>query len=515
MSVFMLFGLCLLISGMAIRLGISLAPSVGVMDYPGGHKQHDTSTPFIGGLGVMTALIGAVYLMEIFFPGTSSTLNPSVLIMNAGTMFLVGLADDKWQLGFKTRFFFQVLVALSMVYLGGVMLSDLGHLLPGGRLELGLLVVPFTVFATVGVINALNMIDGIDGLSGSLSLGSLVLISLIALIAGHQANFMLAISLAGGVAGFLFFNLRHPINKRARVFLGDNGSMLLGFLFALMFIDLSQGVNRAMDPVTALWLFSLPLMDTVAVMLRRIWMKKSPFRADRNHLHHIFLRSGFRVSDTVLVLALIHFLFGLAGVAGLWLNVPESLMFAAFLLTFALYFHIIARPWRIVPLLRGLHARLGLPSAQARGIYIGHVSPNDTRALIEILAAELGDRYEYHLSLHEVDAQVRDGRTLYAILEMSIDYNDASLAEINRLIGRIKLRLAGWFGVQVRQFVQRNAENDRRAKHGLDNEKDSEIDSRNSDRRVTGEKMPVQTLKNEIARKIHRDGILPALRRPS
>jgi UDP-GlcNAc:undecaprenyl-phosphate GlcNAc-1-phosphate transferase len=92
--------------------------------------------------------------------------------------------------------------------------------------------------------------------------------------------------------GFLYYNLRYPGNRRARVFLGDNGSMLLGFLFAWLFIALSQGEPAAMTPVTALWLFALPLMDTVGVMLRRIWLGKSPFRADRHHLHHLFVRAG-------------------------------------------------------------------------------------------------------------------------------------------------------------------------------------------------------------------------------
>ena len=499
MSMLVFFCLCLMVSGIAIRVGISLAPLIGVMDIPGGHKQHDTNTPFIGGIGVMTALMLALYVMQIYMPGNLPVSKSGFLILNAGIIFLVGLTDDKWRLNYKMRFLFQALVALSMIFMSGIMLRDLGHLISGQLLTLGPLIIPFTVFAVIGVINALNMIDGIDGLSGSISLGSLVLISLVALVAGNLGDFALAIALAGAVAGFLLFNLRHPFNKRARVFLGDNGSMLLGFLFARFFIDLSQGTHRAMEPVTALWLFTLPLMDTVAVMLRRLWMKTSPFRADRNHLHHLFLRAGFRVSDTVLILASLHFLFGLVGIAGLWLNVPESLMFAGFLLIFAFYFYVIARPWRFVPTLRCLHARLGLPSNQARGLYIGYVRRDDTRALIDALAAELSDRYEYHLSLHEIDAGSREGRSIYAVLEISVDYNDASLGEIKRLMGKLKVRLASWSGVQVRQYIQRNAENDRRTRNGSINVKDS----RNTDRRALGERTPIEKLISESVKETH------------
>jgi UDP-GlcNAc:undecaprenyl-phosphate GlcNAc-1-phosphate transferase len=495
MSLLILFSLCLLISAMTIRVGISWAPLVGIMDVPGGHKQHDTSTPFIGGIGVMAALISAIFLVRIYFPDTLSASKSAILLLNAGTIFLVGLADDKWQLNLRIRFLFQALVALSMISLDGVMLSNLGRLFPGFLIELGPLAIPFTVFATIGVINALNMLDGIDGMSGLVSMGSLLLISLVALMAGSHADFTLvialAIALAGGVAGFLYYNLRYPSNKRARVFLGDNGSMLLGFLFARLFIDLSQGPHPAITPVTALWLFSLPLLDAAAVVLRRIWMKRSPFRPDRNHLHHLFMRSGFRVSDTVLILASIHFLFGLVGIAGLWFGVPESLMFAGFLLTFAFYIYVVVRPWRFVPAMRRIHARLGLTSVQMRGIHIGYVRRADTCKLTDTLEVGLGDRYEYYLSLHEVDSETRDESSVYAILVTSFENDDASLGVTRRVMDKLKAELAYRPGLHMRQFVQRNIENERRTRNSpIDAE-----DSRKSHRRGAVNKTLLQTLK--------------------
>jgi UDP-GlcNAc:undecaprenyl-phosphate GlcNAc-1-phosphate transferase len=490
MSLVIFFGICLLISGIAIRVAISMSRMFGIMDHPGGHKQHDTSTPFVGGVGVMTALVGALSLTNYYFPSVS--LEPlDAIALGAGVIFLTGLVDDIWHLHFKTRFLAQALVALSMVFLGGVALDDLGGLVPGIELHLGPLAIPFTVFATIGVINALNMIDGIDGLSGSISLVSLMLTGLVAFLADNYTYVTLAIALMGGVAGFLYFNLRYPRNYRARVFLGDNGSMLLGFLFAWMFIDLSQGEGRAMTPVTALWLFALPLMDTVGVMLRRIWLGKSPFRADRNHLHHLFLRAGFRVSDTVKFLAVIQVLLGLVGIAALWWEVPESMMFAGFLLTFALYFYIIARPWRFVPALRRMNEVLGLPSAQARGIYIGYVRRQDARTLLDILTAELGERREYHLSLHELNAEGQDGHLVYGILELPLHNADASLGDIKSLIDKLRTRLAIWPGLQVRPFLQRNTENDRR----VGNRPTGQTNKRNSERRAQQTRPPMQTLR--------------------
>ena len=499
MSLAAFFAICLLVSAVTIRMAMSTARHIGVMDHPGGHKQHDTSTPFVGGVGVMTALICALFLMQIYYPSAWTTTLYGIVAINAGTIFLTGLADDMWQLHFKTRFLLQTAVALSMAFLGGVVLGDLGSLFPGHRLGLGPLAVPFTVFATIGVINALNMIDGIDGLSGSISLVCLVLTGMVALMAGNQVNFTLIVALIGGVAGFLYFNLRYPTNVRARVFLGDNGSMLLGYLFARLFIDLSQGPHRAMPPVTALWLFAVPLMDTVGVMLRRVWLSKSPFRADRTHLHHLFLRAGFRVFDTVIILAMIQLLLGLVGIAGLWLGVPEWLMFAAFLLSFAGYFHIVARPWRFVPWLRQLNDGLGLPSAQARGIHIGYLRRTDTHKLVDVLERELGDRYEYHLSLHEVDSETRDGPTVYGILVISFDHDDATIGETKRVMDRLNALVAVWFGLQTHQFVQRNPENDRRSVDWPINARGS----RQSERRVLGNKTLLQTLRHEPAKQPH------------
>ncbi len=459
MSLVVFFGMCLLISGVTIRFSIALAGRFGIMDHPGGHKQHDTSTPFVGGVGVMTALIVALYLAGLFFNLPSASLvQMRTIAVGAVVIFLTGLVDDIWNLGFKVRFLAQSVAALFMVFMGGVVLSDLGELLPGVSLALGLLAIPFTVFATIGVINAVNMIDGIDGLSGALSLVSLILMAVVAYLAGQESHFILIVALMGGVLGFLYYNLRYPANRRARVFLGDNGSMLLGFVFAWILIDLSQGVDRAMTPVTALWIFALPLMDTVGVMLRRIWLGKSPFRADRNHLHHLFLRAGFRVSDTVYIIVGIQLVLGAVGITGMLLGIPDYMMFGFYLITFAVYFYVVARPWRFVPTLRKLHAYLGLPSALAQGIFIGYVPRASAQIFLHALTRALGRHHDYHLSLHEMNHETRGGRSVYAVLDMHCSDDDVSLNGVKRLISVLRKRLANQEGIQIRQFVRRRPE---------------------------------------------------------
>ena len=455
-----LFGLCALFSGVVIRCSMTLAGRIGAMDRPGGHKQHAVSTPFVGGFGLI-AVLATASMASGFVSGDVGSASLVALCFGALAMFVTGLADDLWHLGFKPRLLVQAMVALAMVFVGGVELNSLGALLPGIEVELGWLAVPITVFATIGLINAVNMIDGIDGLSGSVSLVSLAFIAVVAQSGGDPAYLLVAVVLMGGLVGFLFFNLRYPGNARARVFLGDNGSMLLGFVFAWLLIALSQGGEKsAMTPVTALWLFALPLMDTVGVMLRRIWLGKSPFRADRHHLHHLLVRAGFRVCDVVAIAVLMQFVFALIGVACLLLGVPDHLMFWLFLGVFALYLLIIARPWRLVPWLQALNRRLGLPSAQVRGIFVGYVRRESCPQLLGLIARGLSGRYDYQVSVFDSDRADGDGRRAYCLVHVPSGGDEHLIGEVRRDTMRLRRRLASTHGLDIRLLLSRGDDND-------------------------------------------------------
>lgn len=447
-----LFGLCALFSGVVIRFSIALAGRLGAMDRPGGHKQHAVSTPFVGGFGLISVVVVAFSLGDRL-PGGSTSV---ALLAGSVCMFVTGLADDIWHLGFKPRLVVQAAVALAMVFVGGVELASLGELLPGVAVDLGWLAVPITVVATIGLINAVNMIDGIDGLSGSVSLVSLVFIAVVAHGADNPAYLLVAVALIGGIVGFLFFNLRYPGNARARVFLGDNGSMLLGFVFAWLLIALSQGGDAAaMTPVTALWLFALPLMDTVGVMLRRIWLGKSPFRADRHHLHHLLVRAGFRVCDVVAVAVLMQFVFALIGITCLLLRVPEYLAFWLFLGIFSVYFLLIARPWRLVPWLQWLNRRLGLPSMQVRGIFVGYVRRERCPQLLGLIAQGLSGHYDYQLSVFETDRENVPGRKVYCLVHVPNIGDEHLIGCVRRDVLRLRRRLARKHGLDIRLLLAR------------------------------------------------------------
>lgn len=454
-----------LLAAISIRFAIIYALANNIADHPGGHKQHDTVTPFVGGIGLLIAF--SIALIVLFHNQPEFWIKWLALGIAAAIVFIIGLLDDIFHLNYKIRFLAQGIVALIMIFMGGVQLSELGTLISNNQvLELGLFAIPLTMFATIGGINALNMIDGIDGLAGTLSWITLLLISILAFLGGDQANTTLAIALVGGISGFLYFNLRYSTQNRARVFLGDNGSMLLGFLFAWLLVDLSQGSHASMTPVTAIWLFAVPLMDTVTVMLRRIWLRQSPFVPDHNHLHHILLHAGFRIEDTVFVIGTLHLILGSFGLVGLYLGIPESIMFFSFLVIYTGYFYLTQHPWYIMSSLRHLHNFLGLLPTDDYGVFLGSYSAREAETLVKMVCKELGPSVDSWVHVIEQQSSNNYAEKRYSVAVnirlSSTDY--VTDEEISQYIAKLSHRMMERWGIRVRQFVKRNIKNDRRIK---------------------------------------------------
>lgn len=309
-----------------------LACRIGLVDEPTSRKQHEGCIPLIGGLAMYGGLIAGLFLL---YPAPWLTF-PS-LVFGGLMLVLVGVGDDLLELRKRIRLPAQIVAALFMAVIGGAVLHDLGWLSFGEILTLGVLAIPFTVFCTVGVVNAVNMSDGLDGLAGGLVLVTFAALAYLAYVGGNAQELDVLLLLMGCVAAFLAFNARSPWCKKAKVFMGDAGSMFLGFAIACFLIDFSQGDQRIMHPVTALWIFAVPLMDTVAVMLRRMVAGHSPFSADRKHLHHLLLSKGLTVGQTVLAIWVLAALLAGAGVLGHSYGVSDGVMLFGFLGMFGLY----------------------------------------------------------------------------------------------------------------------------------------------------------------------------------
>lgn len=323
--------LCLLLTPMARRIGL--------LDHPSARKVHRRSTPLVGGVAIFLAMLITLTT------ATPYTAQAVPLLLACTMMLITGMLDDMYELGAKIRFVMQALACCIMIFGSGIVLTDFGSLMWDGVLGLGWLSIPITIFCALGVINAFNMMDGIDGLSSMVFIIAGTVMAWMALGAGLMFNASMLIIVVGATLGFFLLNARLPWNKRARIFLGDSGSMLLGMFLAWQFIDLGSGDDRAYSPIIAVWLLGLPLIDTTRLMTQRWRDGRSSMDADQYHLHHAFLKAGFSVFQTgAAMTALVLFTTTIA-ITGHVLQWPEYLMFYGYLAFCLAYLYIMRRCW--------------------------------------------------------------------------------------------------------------------------------------------------------------------------
>ena len=338
----------LVVSLITVPLLMRLAPRLGLVDLPDARKQHAGAIPLVGGVaifvatGISLALAGEWRAVPLGF------------VAAAGVILLLGLLDDARELGPVLRFGVQAAAVWFAVWSAGHLLPDLGRLTGQQVVALNTWSLVLTVVGILGVVNALNLVDGADGLAGGVAATALFwLIVTFALLGGAGAHpvgsYALPVlaSVLGGVLGFLYFNLRRRARRRASVFLGDAGSLLLGFVLGWFVVGATlQPGTGDLPPAAALWLLWVPLYDTVGVMLRRVLAGRSPMRPDREHLHHLFQDLGFTPRQTVNRLIVLNFLGGALGVLGWRLGVPEVALFALFLFGFVCYVLLCMWVWR-------------------------------------------------------------------------------------------------------------------------------------------------------------------------
>lgn len=314
-----------LVTAAALSLLHPVALRWHLVDVPRGRKTHAGPTPYTGGiailLGVSVAVIAAATIDIRAHLGFA---------LGCVLLGVVGLLDDKFDIRWYWRVLVQVVAALCMVYIDGIRVEQLGPALGLGDGSLGVLSVPITVLATVGLVNAVNMVDGIDGAAGCLVATALALLAGAAWYSGNAPVAQSAVLLLGAIVAFLAFNLRFPWQPRARCFLGNAGSAFLGFAIAWLAFRLTQNANHPVSAVLAIWFIPIPVMDTLVLMVRRIRTGRSPFDADRNHIHHLIEEAGVGPTRASILLALVSLACGLVAGQALRLDVPEQVLLAAF-----------------------------------------------------------------------------------------------------------------------------------------------------------------------------------------
>lgn len=314
----------------ATRLLSAWAPHLGLLDHPSlDRKFHAFSTPVVGGLAIAVGVACGWTLS----PPTDLPLGA---IISFAAILALGVADDRSDLSWKVRFPLQALAVLPMMLIDGVVIRDLGSIFGGGALLLGPLAIPVTIFMALGAINALNMVDGLDGLAGGAALTALVGIMIAASLSGSDLAGLLLVPVAA-IAGFLLLNLRFPWQPRAKAFLGNGGSELLGLVLAWGVIRLTQDAGAVLPPVLAPYFVGPVLVDCVAVMLIRLMAGRSPFRADTGHFHHILRRAGLSVTAVVAIAVTATAAFAGAGVLAWRLGMSQTSLAISLVAVLAAY----------------------------------------------------------------------------------------------------------------------------------------------------------------------------------
>ena len=347
-----------LIAVASILVLTPLARRAGWVDKPSARKSHEGEIPLIGGWAILTAMI------VVQAVGPAGSVAPNGYWVGALLLFIVALIDDRYPIRARYRILVQIVAAIAGVAFGGQVLPHVGDLLGFGPIQTRWIVLPVTVLGTVAVINAVNFSDGVDGLCGGFGFISLFWFLIAVAIATSLAAktgqayapyaeslIPLAAAMMGGLAGFLWFNLRRPGRSSATVFLGDSGSMLVGFTLAWFAIHVTSAYGAAsVKPVVCLWIVAVPLADSASCIIRRMLAGVTPMTADLRHLHHLLRRCGLTVGQTVVVIHSGSFLCGLVGVAGWWLGLPEHWLFAAFIVSLLAFIAWTNAAWKRVDL---------------------------------------------------------------------------------------------------------------------------------------------------------------------
>lgn len=317
----------LAISYIMIMFLASHAEKLGFIDHPDGKRKiHTVAKPLVGGVGIIT---GVLVAMLLFMP-VMQNFGLIVAMLVIGT---IGAIDDRHDVCFKIRFLVQTGATASIMFFGGTVLYSFGDLFGFGTIETGYLAWPITLFCVIGVINAVNMTDGLDGLAGGTSLVAFSAFGMLAWLNNQPELTFISVAFVGGLAAFLRFNW-YP----SKLFMGDAGSMSLGFVLAFFAIKVTQKTGSIVSPSAALLVLALPITDTITVMVKRVLKGQSPFHPDKTHLHHIIRAMGFNHRKVVVLIIGATVISSSIAVFGTLMDFSDYLLFTIYLFCFTIYF---------------------------------------------------------------------------------------------------------------------------------------------------------------------------------
>jgi len=264
-------------------------------------SSHDEVTPTLGGIAIFASTLISYFIWDNPNEGHDTHLTIAAIII----LFFLGIKDDILILSPQKKLIIQITASLLLITLGNIRITTLYGLF--GIQDIPYIVsISFTTFIFISIINSLNLLDGIDGLAGTVGLFATISFSSLFYKLGYYAHSTLALSLAGSLIGFLRYNW----SKKNKIFMGDTGALIIGFLlsfFAIKFVMINETFhfNPSLGhdaPIMTILILLLPLFDTLRMFTIRILNGKSPFVGDRNHMHHLLIDSGLSHFNSTMIL---------------------------------------------------------------------------------------------------------------------------------------------------------------------------------------------------------------------
>lgn len=282
---------------------IKIAKHINAVDVPRDNRRvHTKPVPKLGGLGIFFGFLFGYMLFGVHSIQMNSILIGSFIII------LTGIIDDINPIKPRYKLLGQICAACAVIFYGNIMLNEVTAF--GQVFKFGLCGYPITLFFIIACINVINLIDGLDGLSGGITSIFLATMGIIAFVQGRQATLEITLIfiMLGATLGFLLHNF-----NPAKIFAGDTGSMFMGFIIAIVSLLGFKGAMflSFMIPLAVL---AIPILDTLFAIIRRMLKKQPIFEADKDHMHHQFLKMNFSQRQTVLIIYLINILFSAAAI---------------------------------------------------------------------------------------------------------------------------------------------------------------------------------------------------------
>lgn len=279
-----------------------IANHVGALDYPNERKVHKKPMPLLGGLMMF---FGFLFGYIFFAPQNTQML--SILIAGF-IVILTGMIDDIKPLKAREKLIGQIIAALIVTFYGNILLNDITFF--GFYFDFGVLAYPLTIIFIVALMNCINFIDGLDGLACGISTIFFATIGVIAFIMHIVGSLEITLTfiMLGACLGFLIFNF-----NPAKIFMGETGSMFLGFMIAVVCLMGFKAVTLT-SLVVPMLILAIPILDTLFAIIRRIIHKKPIYLADKQHLHHQLLNKKFSQKTTVLIIYMVSILFSLSSI---------------------------------------------------------------------------------------------------------------------------------------------------------------------------------------------------------